>query len=467
MKLPLFGKLYYQSEQGNNKKFLIVVSVIAAILTVDTYISSFIDLIQDQMVSIWGILLLCLMASSYIVGQYMILSFVKQKSKEYTSHMSSFKFLFRVVASVQWSLAAIFVILILQLAITAHYSTIMLIAATAISNGLSIVLLGLLSLRFFSWYKLNKNSVIIITYTIASAIAAFSASITLTFSEGMLLLKPQEIGQQLQVIPNLDPGTTMAMIQEIFIYVGIASFISLWIGSVLLIRQHYSQRFGTKRYWIIVSLPLVYFLSYFVNEIIPSLSLSESQLMILYLLFPSMNLAGGVLFGVAFLKTARSIIPKSAVTDYMTIAACGLILLFVSSSGTVLHAPYPPFGFATVSFVGLSSYLLLLGLYASAISVSQDSKLRRSIKKSATDEGELIRGIGQAHMEQEIKKKVLDLAKADSERDREMTGVDPSLTDNDLRYYLDEVIKEKTHQRYAQQGERNDGSKSKGKRAPP
>jgi hypothetical protein len=281
----------------------------------------------------------------------------------------------------------------------------------------------------------------------------------------MLSSKPQEIGQQLQVVPNLDPGTAMALIQEIFIYAGIASFISLWIGSVLLIRQHYSQRFGTKRYWIMVSLPLVYFLSYFVNEIIPSLTLSESQLMILYLLFPSMNLAGGVLFGVAFLKTSRSIIPKSPVSDYMTIAACGLILLFVSSSGTVLHAPYPPFGFATVSFVGLSSYFLLLGLYASAISVSQDSKLRRSIKKAATDEGELIRGIGQAHMEQEIKKKVIDLAKADSARDKEETGIDSSLTDYDLRRYLDEVIKEKTHQRYPQRGERKDGSQSKDKRA--
>jgi hypothetical protein len=455
MRLGLYGIFSYPHEHGNNKKFLVVVSVIVALLTVDAYISSFIDLLQDQMISIWGILLLGLMASSYIVGQYMILSFVKQKSKEYTSsHARSFKLLIRVVATVQWSLAAIFVILISQLAITTHYSTIMLIVATTISNGLSIVLLSFLSYRFFSWYKLNRNSLLILIYTLASASAAFSAVMTLIFSDAMLLGKPQEISQQLQVVPGLEPGTTLAMIQNIFMYSGIASFILLWIGSVLLIRQHYSQTFGTKRYWSIVTLPLVYFLSYFINYTIPNLTLSESQLMILYILFPSMNLAGAILFGVAFLKTARSIIPKSAVRDYMTIAASGLILLFVTSSGTILHAPYPPFGFATVSFVGLSSYLLLLGLYASAISVSQDYKLRRSIKKSAIKEAEFIRGIGQAHMEQEIKKKVVEVAKADSNRDREQTGIDPSLTDDDLKRYLDEIIKEKTYQRNARLEER-------------
>jgi hypothetical protein len=455
MRLGLYGIFSYPQEHGNNKKFLVVLSVIVALLTVDSYVSSFIDLLQDQMISIWGFLLLGLMASLYIVGQYMLLSFVKQKIKVFaSSHARSFKLLIPAVAIVQWSLAAIFVTLISQLVITLDYSTIMLIAATTISYGLAVVLLCFLSYLFLSWYNLNRNSILILIYALASAAAAFSAVMTLIFSDAMLLDKPQEISQQLQVVPVLEPETTLAMIQNIFMYSGVASFILLWIGSVLLIRQHYSQRFGSKRYWIIVTLPLVYFLSYFMNYIIPNLTLSESQMMIFYLLFPSMNLAGAILFGVAFLKTARSITSKNAVRDYMTIAASGLILIFVTSSGTVLHAPYPPFGFATVSFVGLSSYLLLLGLYASAISVSQDSNLRRSIRKSAAKEADFIRRIGQAHMEQETKKKVMEVAKADSNRDREQTGIEPSLTDDELNRYLDEVFKEKTYQRNAQLEER-------------
>jgi hypothetical protein len=455
MRLTLHHVFSFDQEHGNNKKFLVLVSVIVALLTVDSYVSTFIDLLQDQVISVWGFILLGIMASLYIVGQYMLLSFVKQKIKVFSSsHVHSFKLLISVVTIVQWSLAVIFVTLISQLVITGYYSTIMLIAATTVSYGLAVVLLCFLSYLFLSWYNSNRNSILILIYALASVVTAFSGVMTLIFSDAMLLDRPQEISQQLQVVPVLEPESTMAMIQNIFTYSGVASFILLWIGSALLIRQHYSQRLGSKRYWIIVTLPLVYFLSYFMNYIIPNLTLSESQMMIFYLLFPSMNLAGAILFGVAFLKTAGSFKSKNAVRDYLTLAASGLILIFVTSSGTVLHAPYPPFGFATVSFVGLSSYLLFHGLYASAISVSQDSNLRRSIKKSAAKEAEFIRRIGEAHMEQEIKKKVIEVAKADSNRDREQTGIEPSLTDDELKQYLDRVIKEKALQRDAQLEER-------------
>ena len=52
-------------------------------------------------------------------------------------------------------------------------------------------------------------------------------------------------------------------------------------------------------------------------------------------------------------------------------------VIFTSNQATMLiNLPYPPFGMATISFVGLSSYLLLVGIYASAVSVAEDTKLR-------------------------------------------------------------------------------------------
>ena len=42
--------------------------------------------------------------------------------------------------------------------------------------------------------------------------------------------------------------------------------------------------------------------------------------------------------------------------------------------------PCPPFVLVTVSFFGLASYLLLIGIYSSAVSVAEDSNLRRSIE---------------------------------------------------------------------------------------
>jgi hypothetical protein len=60
----------------------------------------------------------------------------------------------------------------------------------------------------------------------------------------------------------------------------------------------------------------------------------------------------------------------------MTFAAYGVVLFFVSSQNTVAQPTYPPFGIIAASFVGLSAYIMFLGLYSSAICVSQDVKLR-------------------------------------------------------------------------------------------
>src|SRR5919202_4871287 len=107
----------------------------------------------------------------------------------------------------------------------------------------------------------------------------------------------------------------------------------------------------------------------------------------------------------------------------MTLAASGVVLFFVSSQNTVAQPTYPPFGVIAASFVGLSAYLMFLGLYSSAISISQDIKLRQSIRNSAAKESELLDSIGTAQMEQELQKRVLKIVKKNSDSMVEETGV--------------------------------------------
>jgi hypothetical protein len=65
----------------------------------------------------------------------------------------------------------------------------------------------------------------------------------------------------------------------------------------------------------------------------------------------------------------------------MLISAFGIMLIFAANQSIYLVlVPYPPFGLVTVSFMGLASYLFYLGIYSASISVSEDSKLRRSIR---------------------------------------------------------------------------------------
>jgi hypothetical protein len=134
---------------------------------------------------------------------------------------------------------------------------------------------------------------------------------------------------------------------------------------------------------------------------------------------------------------------NNVVRNYMIISAYGLALVFVSNQAAVLvTAPYPPFGLPSVSFMGLASYLVLIGIYSSAISVSEDSNLRQSIRNFALKEPRLLDSIGMAQMEQEIQKRVIALTKQHQDEMAEQTGVESSLTENDVKEYLDQVIEE-------------------------
>jgi hypothetical protein len=121
----------------------------------------------------------------------------------------------------------------------------------------------------------------------------------------------------------------------------------------------------------------------------------------------------------------------------------GMVLIYMSNQAVLLvNLIYPPFGLVTVSFMGVSSYLLLLGVYSSAISVSEDSKLRQSIRQVALREPKLLDSIGTAQMEQEIQKRVLAVTRKTQEVLTEETGIQPSLNDDDMKLYLQQVIEE-------------------------
>ena len=127
----------------------------------------------------------------------------------------------------------------------------------------------------------------------------------------------------------------------------------------------------------------------------------------------------------------------------MIISGCGLALIFGSEQAiTLSDRSYPRFGLATISFFGLSSYLVLIGIYSSALSVSEDSKLRQSIRDFAIKESRLLDSIGSAQMERDIEKRVIALTKKNQQILSEHTGIEASLSDEDIKKYLEEVVNE-------------------------
>jgi hypothetical protein len=141
----------------------------------------------------------------------------------------------------------------------------------------------------------------------------------------------------------------------------------------------------------------------------------------------------------------------------MIISGCGLALIFGSEQAVNLATrTYPPFGLATTSFFGLASYLVLIGIYSSALSVSEDSKLRSTIRNFAMKESRLLDSIGTAEMQRGIERKVIALTKQNQDRMEEETGIQSSLSEDDMKHYLEQVIREVKMQKTTT-GKTNDG----------
>jgi hypothetical protein len=92
--------------------------------------------------------------------------------------------------------------------------------------------------------------------------------------------------------------------------------------------------------------------------------------------------------------------------------------------------------------VGPFSFLILNGLYRSAICVAEDSKLRQSIKTLAKRESRLLEASGSAEVQREIKTKVMATVKSNAALLEEESGVEPSLTDTEIQEHLELVTSE-------------------------
>ena len=382
----------------------------------------------------------------FAIGQYVILGFVRSKylarENETAVTRSHLYRIDKITTFLQYSLVAILASVIFQIIFISSYHIYSLVLPILLSYGLSISLLSLLAKYFFSWYRFNHNLVVLL-YGLAMALIALNGITTLIylytgFTDNPDLIKSVRSLTGSLAIPNI-------LLSYVYSLTAILFFVLTWIATVLLL-GHYSRKLGKIKYWVLVAMPLAYFLSQFQPLFLFTFSeyrLSDPVLfgVVYTLLFIVSKPLGGVLFGVAFWMISRQL-KDNKVKTYLVISAYGMTLLFASNQPTPLVlVPYPPFGLVTICFVGLASYLLYLGIQSSALSVSEDSRLRQSIRKEAFRESQqFLDAIGTAEMEQEILRSVLSFSRNAKHQMENETGISTSLDEDDVKRYLDEVL---------------------------
>ena len=196
------------------------------------------------------------------------------------------------------------------------------------------------------------------------------------------------------------------------------SFFSIWITTAD-INESITERKPSNAivYWIILSIPFVYFLiTYFYQYILGNILISYLEIdpitvsIILGAFLALSKPIGGLVFGVAFWKISRIMSYERNIMTYMIISGFGIFLIFAANQAATQTIPgiYPPFGLLTITVLNIAAFFMLLGIYNSATLVSANHNLRKLIRKHAL-ESKLLGLIGQAEMEKEIRKTVKEI----------------------------------------------------------
>lgn len=222
----------------------------------------------------------------------------------------------------------------------------------------------------------------------------------------------------------------------------VTAFILTWIGSVKLLCR-YIHRIGKLKFWSIMIVSLIYFnleLPFFAMGYFDHFGDANAFLNILVFCFK--GLFSGIIFGISFLSIAKTVKIGSAVRTQLMFTAFGFLFFYITGSANATQAAYPPFGLLSISLIGFSCYLIYSGLYSSAQILSQDNTLLRSIRKSVTEQSNFLGGIGIAQRNKGIESRILKITRNLEDELEETSGVESSLTENEVVDYVHYVLNE-------------------------
>jgi len=353
--------------------------------------------------------------------------------------------IFKITLLTQIFLFSLIVFLNAQIITLYHYSTYILIISLFGSYSLSFFILFFLTYQFLRWFNIKKNYLLLF-YSLAFSTILLESIFKLGFTEIMVLLKPESIfPMTIGSSVFIRADSIQAFFNNIFPILSILSFVFSWIASSIMLKEYTNKVGGKIKYWTIVSIPLIFYISQFFvqfnSQVIFELTSNITSFSItLTIIFIFSKLIGGLLFGIPFWIIAKTI-RSSAIKTSMTIAGFGFVFLFLTNQANgIVVTPYPPFGIITSLFFGFSSFLLIIGFYCSAIYISENREIRKLIKNDILKYN-LLSQLGSRFIEDKTISYINHLRKSTkNELFIDYPGL--FLNDEDIKQYIKNVINE-------------------------
>ena len=428
-----------------NKLVLFFILTISVIIIIDSNVINFFAYTNEELpvtskvtiftifsiaFSIVAIVLLKTIESSHLTSNY------KQKK---THNLMRF-----TAMACQCIVIAILAAEIVQMGFVSMYNSNLTLMILFTSFAPSIMFTLSFVLLLVGWFRSSKNFMII-AYAISFSIVSIYLVLSMVYVNAQFTFNAEWIKAK-----SLHNTLVNSFVSNLSLTFGVTldalfliSFVLAWIATVALLRQ-YRNKIGGTRFWVIMTIPLIYFLfpfeTYFANFSEEMLSGSPVIFTVIYIiLFSATKQVGGLLFSIVFL-TAATKIKQPNLQNSLKIAAIGIAVVFSSTEiNSLLYAAYPPYGVLSIMLMPLGSYSLFIGLFASAKLVSQDKKLRQEFFQSAEKQLALLKTIGKVQMEKELEKSLKSILKRSSVLDE---SKDDYRGEENVRELVQEVLEE-------------------------
>jgi hypothetical protein len=429
----------------SNRKLVIIISALIVLMVTDISLIRVYDIISKQLIPIdTREILFGIISVACLVAEYLLLKLIKPPPRDEKGKIRLHVILvYKVTKATQYVIGAIVVFVILQILFSSYYNSNVLLAVILCSYSLSIGILSVFISRILSF---KRNTIFTFLFVLALGSITVNAAIAMVDVSLRFGDRPPETRAFFGGSSDISKGKYNTIDESYFISY-IVSFVTAWIATAILLSNYY-RNLGKTKYLLITISPMVFFIgqfaAFFTNEISSVINVDQFFLASLTTFITTLSKPlGGLMLGIAFWSVAKIGKSHTALNKYLIISGFGFFLLFTSNQAILMTiAPYPPFGIATITVMGLSAYLVLVGIYMSTISLSQDTQLRRSIRRVAITQSKLLDSMVTAEIEKEIERRVMEVIKNQSTEMENETGVQPSVNEQEIHDYLNQVIKE-------------------------
>jgi hypothetical protein len=478
----MYEKLSFFVSSISRRVSVVTAVVITTLITIDLLATRQILFFDNTWQTIIFVLTIVV---AYGLGSLILLTYTRKvRAVELVEKRNHFmKIIYFGVVIVQFSLLTILISIIVGNSVNCPNYVSLCMATRPLATSINAIastgagiILGVISFKFFSWFRTSNRNVMVLLYGLAAA--SLAMSITIDAADKILLQQVVEEKSPRGVVPEsswiyksfdkyqgqvqykvVNPETTtqyvvpdsMKALHKFLVYlVSNPPYILTWAATLMLLRQFYLSNYGPGskfpiKYWILLSVPLVLYV--IGSGLIISLPPAEDPYRYLFrILFRGGTIGSSVLFGISFFIITRkvtevgirnrNILSVERIKDYLTISAIGIVMIGIANEASALQQT---FGAAAHGFVLLSSFMFSVGLYYSAISISQDDSLRKTIRKSAM---QLLDNIGTAQMTDEFMARIKRLVVRNQQMLEDEAGIPSELNEKNLKEDMELVMEE-------------------------